>query len=368
MKTLGILGGGQLARMLALKAPALNIRPFVYSASAKDPAALVCPDWVQGLPDETLKLKSFFKKVNVLTFESELVSASLVKKALLKNHPLHIAPSLEVLAKLQDRLSQKKMLKSCGIPTADFLCPIFLKNKKENKKILSGIWERFGPFILKTRQGGYDGYGTFSFKTKQQMEDFHAFDGSYIAEAFIPFRRELAILAVRNNKDLIFTPLVETHQEQSRCLWVRGPVRHFGLTRLKKKIAAFLKAISYQGLIAFELFDTGSKLLVNELAPRVHNSGHYSLNALSEDQFTLHLKAIFDLPLPELKVFKGFAMLNLLGGAKKSNFNDFKRFHFHWYGKLNERKGRKMGHVNALGATPKEALDKLLSLLHKKSV
>ena len=349
--------------MLALKAPTLDIRPFVYSASAKDPAALVCPDWVQGRPDETSKLRAFLKKVDVLTFESELVAASLVKKALPKGHLLHIAPSLEVLGELQDRLSQKEMLKSCRLETADFVCPVFSRNKKRNKKILARLWERFGPFVLKSRQGGYDGYGTFSFQTEKQLGDFTAFDGSYIAEAFIPFRRELAILAVRSGRELIFTPLVETHQEQSRCLWVRGPAKHPKLSYLKRKIASFLKALSYQGVIAFELFDIKDRLLVNELAPRVHNSGHYSLNALSEDQFTLHLKAVFDFPLPKLQAFKGFAMLNLLGGMKKNRFESFKEFHFHWYGKTEERRGRKMGHVNALANTPAAALRKLLSLM-----
>ena len=362
MKTLGILGGGQLARMLALKAPPLGITPFVFSASADDPAAQVCPRWFQGKPEETSRLRAFLKKVEVLTFESELVPASLVRKALPKNHKLHIAPSLKILEKLQDRLSQKEMLQSYYLPSADFLSPSFSENTHENRKTLHELWDRFGPFVLKKREGGYDGYGTFPFRTKQQIKTFKAFTGSFIAEAFIPFKRELALLAVRNKKEIIFTPLVETYQKESRCFCLQGPVHHKGTTLLKKKISRFLNTVNYQGVIAFELFDTSRRLLVNELAPRVHNSGHYSLNALSEDQFTLHLKGIFNLPLSTLKSSKGFAMLNLIG-EKESHWRAFKKFHFHWYGKTVSRKGRKMGHVNVVADTPKEALNKLLKEL-----
>ena len=359
MKTLGILGGGQLARMLALKAPPLDIKPFIFSASAEDPAAQVCPQWVQGTPEESRKLKTFLKKIEVLTFESELVPASLVKKALPENHNLHIAPSLEILAQLQDRLYQKKVLKSHKLPSADFLNVSFSKNTRGNIKVLNELWNHFGPFVLKERQGGYDGYGTFPFTAKNHIKAFKTFNRLYIAETFIPFKRELALSAVKNKTEIIFTPLVETYQEKSRCLWVRGPAHHKGLNALKNKISRFLNAINYQGLIAFELFDTGDKLLVNELAPRVHNSGHYSLNAMSEDQFTLHLKGIFDFPLRTPEVSKGFAMLNLISGRKEHQWDTLKKLHFHWYGKT-KRKGRKMGHVNALANTPEKALKKLI--------
>ena len=155
---------------------------------------------------------------------------------------------------------------------------------------------------------------------------------------------------------------METHQEQFRCLWVKGPVEHKKINHLKNKISRFLQDIGYQGLITFELFDTGSELLINELAPRVHNSGHYSLNAMSEDQFTLHLKAVFNFPLQSPKVSQGFAMLNLLGGRKESKWKELKKFHFHWYGKTINRPGRKMGHVNVTAETAEEALNKLMNV------
>ena len=345
--------------MLALKAPPLGITPVVFSASHKDPAAQVCPQWIQGRPEETHKLKPFLKKIQALTFESELVPALLVQKALPKNLSLHIAPSLKILSQIQDRLHQKELLKTHKLPSPDFVSVSFSNKLPENLKTLYHLRNRFGPFVLKARQGGYDGYGTFPLKTEKQIKAFKAFNNHYIAEAFIPFKRELAILAVRNKTETVLTPLVETHQEHSRCLWVCGPKEHEGFAGLKRKITRFLNALDYQGLMAFELFDKGQSLLVNELAPRVHNSGHYSLNAMSEDQFTLHIKGVFNLPLRPPTFFKGFAMLNLLSGREEHQWEALKREHFHWYGKT-PRKGRKMGHVNALGDTPQKALKKLL--------
>lgn len=369
MKNLGILGGGQLARMLVLKTPPLGLKPFVFSASKEDPAAQVCINWTQGHIKESKKLRAFLKKIDILTFESELIRASLIQKTLPKGHKIHIAPSLKILGQMQDRFCQKELLKFYNLPTADFLNLSFSKeiaktkaNNVKNIKILNKVWDHFGPFVLKSREGGYDGYGTFPVNQKKQIKNFKALKGCYIAEALIPFKRELAISAAKNKREIIFTPLVETHQEHSRCLWVRGPVKHKKINSLKDKISYFLQVLNYQGLITFELFDTGSRLLINELAPRVHNSGHYSLNAMSEDQFTLHLKAVLDFPLMAPQASKGFAMLNLLGGQKKSKWETFKKFHFHWYGKTINRPGRKMGHINALAKTPEEALNNLIGV------
>ena len=459
-RTVAVIGGGQLARMTALKAPPLGLKFLVFSASPTDPAAAVSGNWFQGRPEETGKLNRFLSQADILTFESELIPASLIRKALPEKRNLRIAPSLDILGKLQDRLSQKTLLQAHNIPTAEFeavsldlpaagasraadsraalasagsrgapspdeegkrpedsLLSAFpsggadgaslpyqtkrpfsphsapernrtgsarLKSNgrsdslssgppKNANSVLTWIWDRFGPFVLKTREGGYDGYGTFPFQNKEELcralpaaetplskKNPAGGAGRFIAEPFLLFQRELAISAARNGKETVFTPLVETFQENSRCLWVRGPVFHKEESGLKRKIVQFLDAVNYRGLIAFELFDMGDRLLVNETAPRVHNSGHYSLNGLSEDQFTLHLKAILGFPLQTPKAFCGFAMLNLLGGRKDKQKPGLKKFHFHWYGKEDIRPGRKMGHVTALAESPEKALEKLI--------
>ena len=420
MKTIGILGGGQLSHILSLKAKSLGLEVFVLSAEKEDPAAQKNPFWIKGNPHKTKDLKHFFQLVDIITFESEFFSAQRIQKILqnLKGKKPHIAPSLKALSLIQDRWTQKKLLLQHKINTAHFL-KVSLKKpsskeilnykselnkaialKDSSEKKLNNLWEKLGPFVLKSRTGGYDGYGTFIIKRKSQIKNTSLPSGSFIAEKFIPFKRELALLSARNKKaQIIFFPLVESFQRNSICLWVKGPAHHRKLNSLKQQIKNFLNEIDYQGIMAFELFDTGENLIVNELAPRVHNTGHYSLDALNEDQFTVHLKAIMNRPLAWPKTRgKGFAMLNLLGEGhrnpmlkakrgmqvvgwkerkaakkltKKAHFvlgkepkqwvlQTKKRIHLWWYGKIHSRKGRKMGHISATDNSSSKALSQLL--------
>ena len=392
MKNLGILGGGQLAKLLALKASDLQIKAFVLSPKKTDPAAQVSRFWIQGDPHQAKDLQNFFSLVDIVTFESEFFSAVHIQNALqnLKGKKIHIAPSLKALSLIQNRWTQKKLLLKYQMNTADFVKVNF---KNSDQKILLQLWDQLGPFVLKSQTGGYDGYGTFVIQKKPQIKNLKLPSQSFIAERFIPFKRELALLVGRNKKNqIVFFPLVESFQKDSRCLWIQGPAHHKKLNSLKKQIKKFLIGINYQGLMAFELFDTETDLLVNELAPRVHNTGHYSLSALSEDQFTAHLKAIFNFPLKNPRPLKeGFAMLNLLGeGSKNPCMNKSfgkglpaslqntikqkihlktffaipltKDIFLYWYGKTVSRKGRKMGHINAVGSSGKKALNTLLKI------
>jgi len=386
LKTIGILGGGQLAKLLALKAKALDVKAFVLSASEYDPAAQNNPNWMKGDPHRSRELKSFLQLVDIVTFESEFFSVGHLKKTLqsLKGKKPYIAPSLKALSLIQDRWTQKKLLSQYKINTADFL-KVTLKNPAKNQ--LLKLWTKLGPFVLKSRKGGYDGYKTFAIKKKTQIQNKSFPSYPFIAEQFIPFQRELALLSARNKKgQIVFFPLVESFQKNFRCLWVKGPAWHKKLNSLKIQIKHFLSEINYQGVLAFELFDTGDDLIVNELAPRVHNTGHYSLDALNEDQFTMHLKAIMNRPLSKPKIFKrGFAMYNLLGENSKKPFlkilkpdktsyiylkDELKKpalkirdeVNLWWYGKSISRKGRKMGHINATGSSAKQALNKLVKI------
>ena len=359
----GILGGGQLARMLALRAFPLGLQPFVLSPSKEDPAGQVTPFWQKGNPFSAAAIARFLKKVDALTFESEFVPAERVEQALetLSTPRPAIAPSLKNLSLLQDRLTQKQAFEKHKLNTAEFIEVTLTKNAPGRQ--LSFAWETLGPFVLKTRTGGYDGYGTWIIKNKRQIKTVTPPFSHFIAEKWIPFKRELALTAVRNKRgDTVFPPLVETRQKNARCFWVRGPVRHKKLPELKNQIAVFLKKTDYQGAVTFELFDTGNELIINEVAPRVHNSAHHSLNSLTEDQFTLHLKAILNFPLQSPRPLSGgFAMLNLLGsGAKQPKWSLPKDAHLHWYGKGASRKGRKMGHINTLDSSPLKALQKAL--------
>ena len=376
MKSIGILGGGQLALFLSLSSKNSQVKTWVLSPSEEDPASQNKPFWIKGDPKSLTDLKAFLSGKDILSFESEFFPADKIEQAL-KNKSLPIsAPSLKNLKNIQDRLYQKKMLKKQQFQTADFI-PLDFKNKLDFHKRLLELWNEWGAFILKSRTGGYDGRGTYPIKKKSQIKQPLP-KTSFIAEKWIPFKRELAILSARNKRgQIIFFPLVESFQKNSTCLWVKGPVQHQKLKKLKTQIKNFLTSIDYQGVIAFELFDTSAGLIVNELAPRVHNTGHYSLDALTEDQFTIHLKAISNqtLKTPRLKS-KAFAMLNLLGKGSQSPFFKQKslfdkafqnqltkqKISLYWYGKKTSRMGRKMGHLNSLGSSGKSALYKLLKL------
>ena len=214
-----------------------------------------------------------------------------------------------------------------------------------------------------------------SFKIRKKLKQAKKLlkeEAGFIAEAFIPFKRELSLILAshRLSKKAAALPLVETRQKNFRCFWLKGPVKSSPqMKKLEARLKNFVRKIKYEGVIAFELFQKGGDFLVNEMAPRVHNSGHYSLEALSKDQFTLHLEAVLRRPLksPELLsrgFSRGFAMVNLLGKIEPSPaWRKYPRVFLHDYAKKQKRRGRKMGHLTALDSSPDRALKKLLGLL-----
>ncbi len=366
-KSIGILGGGQLARMLCLRGSEMGYEMHVLSASASDPAAQVTGFWQKGDVNKLNTLKSFLKKVDVATFESEFLNAELLEKAHVSTGT-PIWPKPSQMGLLQDRLSQKKLLEKYEIETSPFLAISNYIDLKEAYIELSKDFDNFEGLVLKQRKFGYDGYGTFILKTLKDVEKtkpiFKKVKDGFIAELFVGFDRELAITVCRNRKkEFRFLPLVESCQENARCLWVKGPVEHPELYTLNKKIKNFLNKINYIGIISFELFETEQGLIINEIAPRVHNSAHYSQDALFTDQFSYCIQAINNETLPPVEpISDGFAMYNLLGSSsKKPRLKLNPLVKLHWYGKADNRKGRKMGHINAV----EDNADLALRLLRK---
>ena len=373
-KPLGILGGGQLARMLALRAHEMGIPVAVLSESESDPAAQVTNLWTKGKLSDRATLKAFLKKCRLATFESEFLDAELLEK-LEQETGTQIFPKPSDMRLIQDRLSQKTMLIENKLPTAAFIA---VKTAAEARAAFATLGKKV---VFKKRRFGYDGYGTFVIKSDAELEKFAkglsqipGHEYGFIAEKFIPFKREIAIMVARSaNKTTVALPFVETFQEDSRCLWVKGPLQASKaqsktLKAIVKKLEDFLSEIEYVGIMGVELFDTGKDFVINELAPRVHNSGHYSQDALFEDQFVLHLKSILGCVITKPKLnAPGFAMYNLIGHSKEAPAwhltSDVK---LHWYGKNENRPGRKMGHLNATAKTPNEAL-KLLEKRVKKN-
>lgn len=366
---LGILGGGQLARMLALCSYPYHILPQVYAKDQNEPAAQVTPHCYTGDPQDLQALQNFLSRCDVVTFESEFLDASLLEK-LSRETLVPIYPSPALMGLLQDRLTQKQLLFKYKIPTAPYLEVNSWNDFQKVKALASEV-------VLKQRRFGYDGYGTFFMKasaTESTWKDVQTKSAhGFIAETKILFKRELALLLARDRHgQVIDFPLVQSKQTKARCDWVIGPVKHKKEAALRKVLKHFLKKIDYVGVMAFELFDTGKELLVNEIAPRVHNSGHYSIDALTLSQFQAHVLAVTGYKLPTPKTLSTFAMANLLGESSKTPhwnqdwFQKNPQVHLHWYGKLENRPHRKMGHINCLGATPQEALKK--SLLARRKV
>lgn len=366
-KKIGILGGGQLARMMSLKTHELGLLPIIYSEKKDDPAALTTTFHFQGSSDAVTPLKNFLSQCDVVTFESEFLNGQLLAQ-LSQDTGTPIYPSPLLMEQLQDRATQKRLLHKFKIPTSQSM---EVANLAELELAINVI----GPkLVLKKRRFGYDGYGTFFIDANKDQKShwktyFENNVHGFIAEKFIPFKRELAILLARDLHGQVQTfPLVESKQTNARCDWVMGPIVHPRKKQLTQMLSQFVKKIDYVGVIAFELFDTGKELLINEIAPRVHNSGHYSQNALEYDQFQTHIMAISGFKLPQNQLFtKGFAMANLLGESNETpHWPQNLKGHLHWYEKSENRKSRKMGHINMLSASPKKALS--LALKERKKV
>lgn len=356
---IGFLGGGQLARMMALRAHELGFEVHILCTDKNEPAAQVCQHWHNGDPHNLEDLIKFFNLVDIVTCESEFYKSETLQQAFdkaqshshAKKSQLKIYPSIEVIDELQDRYKQKNSFESNGLGTSPFLLI------KDKDSFLTACDFFKYKAVFKKRIGGYDGYGTFIVKNKKDVSsvlseienrNFH-----FIAEQFISFKRELACVFIRDQWGSIFNfPLVETKQKNSKCDWVCGPVKHPSWPNMKSQLEKWLKKKNYIGAIAFEFFDTGKDLLINESAPRVHNSGHYTQQAFAHDQFELHVRAVSGLPLPKENSLNSpaFVMVNLIGESENNiEIPNQISGSLHWYGKEKNRPGRKMGHINFIG-------------------
>ncbi|HRK08906.1 MAG TPA: 5-(carboxyamino)imidazole ribonucleotide synthase [Pseudobdellovibrionaceae bacterium] len=373
---LGILGGGQLARMMALEAHRLGIEVAVCSESPHDPAAQVVRHHHAGKLNDESTLKAFFDSCDSITFESEFLDADLIGR-LSQNQGTPVFPAPSLMGKIQDRLTQKQLLEEHDLPTSPWRA---VDNSHDAIAAWVGHKNRS---VFKKRRFGYDGYGTYIVKSSEDFDHLiKSVPGpqlNLIAEQYVNFDRELALVLARDLRGNVFCyPYVETRQKDSRCLWVKGPIPNSRrMLKLREQIAEFANQINYVGVMGVELFETERGLLINELAPRVHNTGHHSLNSFTVSQFALHVQAAsgleIDLPQP---IMKGFAMWNLLGTRDQVESSDpdtqlyperastavppradTGSAFFHWYGKSQTRRGRKMGHVNTVSRDADLALE-----------
>ncbi|MBN8554707.1 MAG: 5-(carboxyamino)imidazole ribonucleotide synthase [Deltaproteobacteria bacterium] len=356
-KNIGILGSGQLARMLVEAGNKIGVSLKVLAENQNDPAAQVANQVELGSSKNPEVLKKFFSSLDLAIFENEFLDVNILREAS-KGSRVNFLPSLEAIALTQDKLLQKKLLNDLKIPTSKY----FVVHSTDE------IEKHFAQeAVLKWSRGGYDGKGTFFWKKENDSTPAEAFlkqsSSAIYAEEKIDFIRELAIqVSYSTSGEFISFPLVISEQKNGICHQMRGPANSLGVSSKLEDLAKsyaekIAKAVPLIGTFAIEFFETKSgELLVNELAPRVHNSGHYSLLAANCSQFESHLRSVLGLKLPTITTSPYFGMLNLIGPAHlKSekpakipdlNLKEFSNMHLYWYGKSELRAGRKMGHIH----------------------
>jgi len=364
MPRMGIVGAGQLARMLVEAALAMGISPHVYAQSESDCAVgLGGPCTVGGLGDRE-RLAAFFSGVDLVLFESEFADPVILREASLGLRGLRFCPGIEVFEALREKSDQKRWCVAQEIPTAEF--DTCASPPREWLRRLRGKFPAGA--VLKWSRQGYDGKGVCFLDDEAVAVDFCerglSRGGEIYAEARVAFVRELAVVACRGGDgNLVVYPPVVSQQKDGVCWRVIGPASAAGVAeatvaRAREIALRVGHAAGIIGTYAVELFETsGGEVLVNELAPRVHNSGHFSQDACATSQFENHLRAALGWPLGEPLPAPVFVMQNLLGPDGVTGTAvpppPPSAAHFHWYGK-SMRPGRKLGHLNAVAGGPEE--------------
>ena len=359
---LGILGGGQLGKMMLYETRKFDIQTRVLDPSPEAPSRFSCNYFEQGDLMDFDTVYNFGKHADVLTFEIETVNVEALEK--LEAEGIKVYPSSRTLRTVQDKGKQKDFYTTKKIPTAAY------NRYNSLKELIKGVeaGKHEFPFIWKSTQGGYDGKGVSVIRKEQDINDLP--DTPCIAEKMIPFKNELAVIVVRNpDGDVKTYPVVEMefHPEANQVEYVICPARIENSVTTKARVLAkqVSDAFEHVGLLAVEMFQTeDDEILVNEVAPRPHNSGHYSIEGSYTNQFEQHIRAILNLPLGETESKLGAVMVNLVGEEGHTGqvwyeniekIMQMKGVTPHIYGKRETRPFRKMGHVTIVNSDLSEA-------------
>ena len=374
MKTIGIVGGGQLGKMLTDAAHKLGYKVIILESKNDCPAASVTDEQILGSFKDKDKILELANMCDVVTFEIESANVEALDELVASGKEVH--PNPKTLKIIKDKFNQKVFLKENNIPVSDFLIINSLSDAEK-------VGESFGyPFLLKTRFDAYDGRGNFVIHNKEEIKDalIKFGDAPLYAEKFFHFVKELAVVSARGKDGTIVTfPVVETIHKNNICHIVRSPAQveksvSDSASELAQKV---LNALEGVGVFAIEMFlSEKGEVVVNEIAPRVHNSGHLTIEAFDMSQFEAHVRAITGMPLvaPQ-ELAKASVMVNILGGRDgKADLGGVEEAEMlggvkvHIYGKLDTRKERKMGHITATGDTVEEAESKALEARSKVSI
>ena len=348
---IGILGGGQLGRMMIPSAISYDLDISILDPNKHAPCAHLVKKFSVGSLTDKKTVYEWGKNLDIITIEIENVNTEALK--ILEEEGVKIYPQPHLIALIQDKRTQKTFYKSNNIPTSDF---IFTKNKEEIKTYSQNL-----PLVHKLAKTGYDGKGVQIINDETDI--VKGFDEPGVLEHFVDFKKELSVIVARNvSGETACYPVVELvfHPKHNLVEYLFAPARiSEEIAEKAKKLALkVIDTLGMVGLLAVEMFLTkDDELLVNEIAPRTHNSGHHTIEASSTSQFEQHLRSILDLPLGDTKLHTLSAMINLLGeegyegkvryeGLKKSL--KIPGVHIHLYGKKQTKPARKMGHITVI--------------------
>ncbi len=363
---IGILGGGQLGKMLCLAAANLDLKTYVLDASPDFPAGQVCTGFVAGDFKNYDDVLAFGREMDILTIEIEHVNTDALRELERLGKVVHPAP--DILDLIKDKGLQKEFYVKNDIPTARY--ELFDNEKALRKAVESGAWQL--PLVQKTRSAGYDGRGVAILRTMADL-DVKLLTGPCLAEELAPIRTELAVVAAQNaaGEVSVFPPVeMDFHPEANLVEFLLCPARISPLEAAEAEALAerVIRTFDVCGLLAVEMFlTTDGELLVNEVAPRPHNSGHHTIDSAATSQFQQHLRAICNLPLGATTQKSPAVMINLLG---EPDYRGPVRYegveaclsvegvYIHLYGKAMTSPFRKMGHVTVTAETPEKAIKK----------
>lgn len=358
--TLGVVGGGQLGRMLGEAAGPLGIEIVVLDPTPDCPAAPVVREQIVGDFDDPTGLRELADRADVLTFEIELADPELLE-TVHEETGVPIEPSPATLRMIQDKLVQKERLVDAGIPVPEF-------TGVESAAELRAVGDELGwPVMLKARRGGYDGRGNVPVDGPDAAEDAMAdIAGEAMVEAFVPFERELSIIGVKGATEIDAFPPTETIHENEILRETVSPARIGTEEETETSIESqaydvasdVLSLLDGRGVYGIELFEVDGRILVNEIAPRPHNSGHWTIEGAHTSQFEQHVRAVMGWPLGSSGRRCPTVTSNILGTVDEArpaeligveSILDEPKASLHWYGKHEVRPLRKMGHITVVG-------------------
>ena len=350
----GVLGAGQLARMIALAGYPLGV-DFIFLDPSADACANKLGEHLHGDYNDPRLLAQLAERADVVTYEFENVPAD-VAEFLASHTQVHPAP--KALAVAQDRLIEKTFFHDIGIPTPAYATVDSFESLEQAMSVIG--W----PAILKSRTLGYDGKGQSLLKSADDLKPaWELLEGvPAIVEAFVPFKREVSIIAARNvSGATVFYPLSENFHRGGILRVSESSEDDPMQQQAEIYISRLMEALDYVGVLALELFEIDGKLIANEFAPRVHNSGHWTIEGAETSQFENHLRAILDLPLGATTAVGKAAMVNFIGGLPVTEeLMAIPRTHLHLYDKA-PRKGRKVAHATVRA----ETTEQLTALIHQ---